>query len=173
MASFMIGELAAATGAKVNTIRFYEDIGLMPRPARTRSGRRIYGERDLERLRFIRRARKLGFQTAEIRSLLALSDAPGTNCAEITAIAVRHLEDLNDKLSQLLLLRDELDRIAGLCGGGTVSECGIIRSLNATGSSGRLIPTRGQRVLTKRDFLHPTVARPAALSSCSRGRLNL
>lgn len=132
MASFMIGELAAATGTKVNTIRFYEDIGLMPRPARTRSGRRIYGEGGLERLRFIRRARGLGFQTAEIRSLLALSDAPGTNCAEATAIAVRHLEDLNDKLAQLLVLRDELDRMAGLCSGGTVSECGIIRSLNAT-----------------------------------------
>ena len=126
----MIGDLASATGTKVNTIRFYEEIGLMRLPARTQSGRRTYGYADLERLRFIRHARRLGFETAEIRSLLALSDEPGRECGEVTEIAVRHLADVDDKIARLRLLRDELDRMARLCAGGTVSECRIMESLS-------------------------------------------
>src|SRR3990167_9000522 len=108
----MIGDLAAATGTKVNTIRLYEEIGLMRRAARTQSGRRTYGADDLERLRFIRHARKLGFETAEIRSLLALSDDPETQCEEVTHIALRHLTDVNQKITRLTFLRDELEQIA-------------------------------------------------------------
>ena len=132
----MIGDLAAATGTKVNTIRFYEEIGLMRRAARTQSGRRTYGHADLERLGFIRHARKLGFETDEIRSLLALSDEPGRECAEVTAIAVRHLDEVNEKISRLMLLRDELDRMVRLCAGGTVSGCRILESLNAPVETG-------------------------------------
>lgn len=127
----MIGNLASATGTKVNTIRFYEDIGLMRRPARTPSGRRTYDYADLERLRFIRHARRLGFETGEIRSLLALSDEPGRECAEVTKIAVRHLADVDDKIARLMLLRDELGRMARLCAGGTVAECRIMETLSA------------------------------------------
>ena len=127
----MIGEMASATGTKVNTIRFYEEIGLMRRAARTESGRRTYGLRDLERLRFIRHARKLGFETVEIRSLLALGEDPERQCGEVTEIALRHLADVNDRISRLALLRDELARIAHLCAGGTVSECRIMETLSA------------------------------------------
>lgn len=127
----MIGDLAAATGTKVNTIRFYVEIGLMRRAARTQSGRRTYGADDLERLRFIRHARKLGFETAEIRSLLALGDDPATRCDEVTQIALRHLTDVNEKIARLALLRDELEQIARSCAGGTVSECRIMESLSA------------------------------------------
>lgn len=127
----MIGDLAAATGTKVNTIRFYEEIGLMRRAARTQSGRRTYGAGDLERLRFIRHARKLGFETQEIRSLLALSDDPERPCDEVTQIAVRHLDDVNEKIARLALLRDELEQIARSCAGGSVSECRIMDSLGA------------------------------------------
>ena len=126
----MIGDLASATGTKVNTIRFYEGIGLMRPAARTESGRRTYNPEDLERLRFIRHARKLGFETQEIRSLLALGDQPEGQCAEVTEIAVRHLEDVDAKISQLMLLRDELDRMARLCAGGTVSKCRIMEALS-------------------------------------------
>ena len=126
----MIGDLASATGTKVNTIRFYEEIGLMRRAARTQSGRRTYGPSDLERLHFIRHARRLGFETSEIRSLLELSDQPGRECAEVTEIALRHLADITEKISRLKLLRDELDRMARLCAGGTVSECRIMESLS-------------------------------------------
>lgn len=128
---FMIGDLAAATGTKVNTIRFYEEIGLMRRAARTQSGRRTYGAGDLERLRFIRHARKLGFETQEIRSLLALGDDPERPCDEVTQIAVRHLDDVNEKIARLALLRDELEQIARSCAGGAVSECRIMDSLGA------------------------------------------
>ena len=130
----MIGDLGAATGTKVNTIRFYEDIGLMPRAARTESGRRTYGLRDLERLRFIRHARKLGFETGEIRSLLALSDDPDKQCGEVTEIALRHLTDVNERIASLLLLRDELGRMVRLCAGGTVSDCRIMETLSADSS---------------------------------------
>ena len=128
----MIGDLASATGTKVNTIRFYEEIGLMRPAARTQSGRRTYGPSDLKRLRFIRHARRLGFETGEIRSLLALSDEPDRECAEVTDIAVRHLAEVNDKISGLLRLRDELDRMARLCAGGTMSECRIMDALSGS-----------------------------------------
>ncbi len=127
----MIGDLAAATATKVNTIRFYEEIGLMRRAARTQSGRRTYGAGDLKRLRFIRHARKLGFETQEIRSLLALGDDPERPCDEVTQIAVRHLDDVNEKIARLALLRDELEQIARSCAGGLVSECRIMDSLGA------------------------------------------
>ena len=102
----------------------------MPRASRTESGRRTYGHADLERLRFIRHARRLGFETNEIRSLLALSDEPGRECAEVTEIAVRHLADIDDKIARLMLLRGELDRMARLCAGGTISACRIMESLS-------------------------------------------
>ena len=77
-----IGDLARQTGTKVNTIRFYEEIGLLPEALRTASGRRTYDTADLRRLAFIRHARQLGFSIPEIRSLLALSDQPDRDCAE-------------------------------------------------------------------------------------------
>ena len=126
----MIGDLASATGTKVNTIRFYEEIGLMRQAERTESGRRTYRQEDLHRLRFIRYARKLGFDTDEIRSLLVLSDQPDHPCGEVTKIAQRHLADVKEKISQLVLLRDELFRMAQLCAGGTVAECRIMESLS-------------------------------------------
>ncbi len=131
MAKMMIGDLAAATGTKVNTIRFYEEIGLMPAAVRTDSGRRTYAPSDLDRLRFIRHARELGFETQEIRSLLALGDQPERECGEVTDIAVRHLSVVNEKIARLTVLRDELDRVARSCAGGTVAECRILESLSS------------------------------------------
>lgn len=131
MAKMMIGDLASATGTKVNTIRFYEEIGLMLPAARTDSGRRTYAPSDLERLRFIRHARELGFETQEIRSLLALCDQPERECSEVTEIAVRHLSVVNEKISRLILLRDELDRTARLCAGGSIAECRILETLSS------------------------------------------
>ena len=126
----MIGDLASKTRTKVNTIRFYEEIGLMPRPARTTSGRRIYDSSGLRRLAFIRQARTLGFSTGEIRSLLTLSDRPGDDCAGITQIASRHLDHVNRKLEQLSSLRDELERVVRLCSGGETADCKILDSLS-------------------------------------------
>jgi DNA-binding transcriptional MerR regulator len=84
-----IGDLARQTGTKVNTIRFYEEIGLLPRAMRTASGRRTYCAADVRRLAFIRHGRGLGFSVEEVRSLLALADEPERDCAEAAAIARR------------------------------------------------------------------------------------
>src|SRR3546814_1928137 len=96
-----IGALASRTGTKVNTIRFYEDIGLLPPAARTASGRRSYGPEDVRRLAFIRSARGLGFSIDEIRSLKALAAGPEQDCAEVRALAARHLLDVDERLEQI------------------------------------------------------------------------
>ena len=124
-----IGHLATATGVKVNTIRFYEDTGVLPVPHRTASGRRTYGGDDLKRLRFVRRARELGFSLDEIRSLLDLAGDPEGNCAEVNEIASAHLETVETKIERLVLLRDELTRISALCAGGRVAACRVLEVL--------------------------------------------
>lgn len=126
-----IGGLAKRTGTKVNTIRFYEDIGLLPCAARTASGRRSYGDEDVGRLAFIRNARGLGFSIDEIRSLTALALGPGQDCAEIRALAARHLLDVDEKLERMARLRAELGRIVQLCDGGPVSDCRVIEAIAA------------------------------------------
>ena len=126
----MIGDLASATGTKVNTIRFYEDIGLMRPAARTPSGWRTYDDAAVSRLRFIRRARKLGFDTDEIRALLALSDEPNRQCEEVSALARAHKASIDAKIVQLEQFRDELDRVAQSCAGGTVADCRIMEALS-------------------------------------------
>lgn len=128
--SLMIGDLARRTGTKVNTIRFYEDLGLLPRPARTASGRRTYGADDLRRLSFIRHARALGFGTAVIRSLLDLVECPEQECSGASEIAKRHLADVEQRLKQLKALRTELRRMIAECGQGRrVADCFILEAL--------------------------------------------
>jgi len=125
-----IGELASATATKVTTIRFYEEIELLGRPARTASGRRTYGLPDVDRLNFIRNARRLGFSIDESRSLLALADQPERDCSEATDIASRHLADVEERLRQLGALRDELASMsaAGCCAK-TMAECRVIQAI--------------------------------------------
>ena len=124
--TYMIGDLGRRTGTKVNTIRFYESIGLMPPAERTESGRRVYREGDLQRLRFIRHGRSLGFATDEIRSLMRLSDEPSQDCAEAGDIAQRHLLDVKKRISRLEVLKAELEKVATSCLGGRASQCRVI-----------------------------------------------
>lgn len=124
-----IGELAKATGSNSETIRYYEKIGLLPRPDRTQSNYRDYGPRDAERLAFIRHARGLGFELADVRSLIDLAEQPDRDCGEADAIASRHLTAVNDKLERLARLRGELARMIEGCRGGRVSSCRIIETL--------------------------------------------
>lgn len=126
----MIGDLARKTGTKVNTIRFYEDVGLLPQPARTGSGRRTYGMEDVRRLSFVRHARALGFGTAVIRSLLALGSRPDQPCDEASEIARHHLDDVEQRIRQLKALKSELRRMLIECGnGGRVADCRILEAL--------------------------------------------
>ena len=126
----MIGELGRKTGTKLNTIRFYEEVGLLPKPARTASGRRIYGMADLQRLRFIRHARKLGFGTEMIRSLLDLTSHPEGGCGEARAIALRHLAEVETRIVSLNVLKAQLGQIVDGCTAARdVAESAILEAL--------------------------------------------
>lgn len=124
-----IGELSRATGTNIETIRYYERIGLLPAPHRTAANYRSYGEPHRARLTFVRHSRDLGFTIEEIRSLLDLSDDPARECREADRIASRHLEQVKDKITQLTRLRDELTRIVGRCRGGVAADCRVIEAL--------------------------------------------
>ena len=121
-----IGDLARRTGVKVPTIRYYEQIGLLPSPSRTEGGQRRYGEDELKRLRFIRHARDLAFDVEDIRQLLALSETPQRSCHEADSIAIRHLGAITERIRQLEALRDELARMVDECGHGRICECRIV-----------------------------------------------
>lgn len=96
-----IGTLAKRTGTKVQTIRYYEQIGVMPEPGRTGGGQRRYGDAELDRLSFIRHARQLGFSLDDIRELLDLSDNPSRPCDEADAIARRQLRQVEQRVARL------------------------------------------------------------------------
>ncbi|EKF74785.1 MerR family transcriptional regulator [Alcanivorax hongdengensis A-11-3] len=125
-----IGELAQTTGCKVETIRYYEKIGLMPEPERTGGNQRRYAPRHRERLHFIRHSRDLGFSIEAIRELLALSDQQQRDCAAVDALARRHREAVQARIESLLTLREELDRMIEGCAGGDVAHCRIIEVLS-------------------------------------------
>ncbi len=124
-----IGELAKVTGTKAETIRYYEKIGLLRAPGRTGGNYRDYSAEDQERLAFIRHARGLGFEIANIRSLLELAEQPGKDCGEADLIASGHLAVVERKIMQLEQLRAELGRMVSLCRGGQAADCRIIGSL--------------------------------------------
>ena len=125
-----VGQLARRTGTSAETIRYYERIGLMPQPDRTESNYRDYSVEDLQRLSFIRHARGLGFDLADIRSLIDLAEHPERDCGEVDAIASRHLEAIESKIAQLQRLRGELGRMILQCRGGSVSGCRILKVLS-------------------------------------------
>jgi DNA-binding transcriptional MerR regulator len=125
-----IGDLARATGTKVETIRYYERIGLLAAPERTRGNYRSYGPVHLNRLSFIRRARDLGFPLAQVKSLLGLADQPDRSCEAVDAIARAHLIEVKRKIADLVALRRELGSIISQCGHGTIAQCRIIEALS-------------------------------------------
>lgn len=125
-----IGDLARATGVKVETIRYYEKIGLLAAPGRTAGNYRAYSGEHLNRLRFIRRSRDLGFSLDQIRDLLALADQRDQPCDSVDAIAIAHLAEVDRKISDLRALRRELDSLLKQCRCGTVAECKIIEALS-------------------------------------------
>jgi DNA-binding transcriptional MerR regulator len=124
-----IGELSRRTGVKVPTIRYYESIALMPAPLRSEGQQRRYGESEVSRLTFIRHARELGFEIDAIRELLAMSAQPEQSCAEADSIARRHLSEVDRRISQLVSLRAELQRMVDACSHGRVGDCRVIETL--------------------------------------------
>ena len=124
-----IGELAVATATKVETIRYYERIGLLPEPARTEGNYRSYGEGHRTRLAFVRHSHELGFSIKDVRSLLNLADHPERECSQADHIATRHLEQVDKKIARLVALRAELSRIIGRCEGELAANCRVIEAL--------------------------------------------
>ena len=126
---FSIGEVARASGVKVPTVRFYEEIGLLPAPPRTEGGRRSYGATDMRRLAFIRHARELGFEIEAIRMLLQLQDQPEQSCAAADAIARDRLIEVERRIASLNALKAELERMVEGCSHGHVAACRVIEIL--------------------------------------------
>ena len=123
------GELARRSGCNPETIRYYETTGLLPEPARTEAGHRLYSEADQSRLRFILRSRELDFTLAAIRGLLSLVDDGDYSCAEIHALTANHLKSVSRKISDLRTLERTLKRISSECAKGNEPDCPIIDAL--------------------------------------------
>lgn len=124
-----IGKLAKATGTKPETIRWYEKVGLIARPARTEGNYRTYASDDLTRLSFIRRARGLGFSLDQVRALLDIAAQHGRDCGTVDVIATEHLAEVDRKLAELTALRRELARVISTCEGGKIADCRILEAL--------------------------------------------
>lgn len=126
-----IGELAKQTGVKVVTIRYYEQTEVLSAPARTEGNYRTYSQEHVDRLRFIRRCRDLGFSIEQIRDLLRLSSENTDSCSDVCRLAERHLATVEEKLADLQRLASELRRISSSCNGRSpMAECRIIGALS-------------------------------------------
>ncbi|THD77131.1 MAG: MerR family transcriptional regulator [Phenylobacterium sp.] len=124
-----IGELAAASGVNLETVRYYERIGLMPAPARTEGGHRAYEPEHRARLEFIRRGRELGFPIDDIRALLDLSQSRAQPCEAVRAIAADHLATVQAKIADLTRLEAILAETVSQCGGSADPSCPVLEML--------------------------------------------
>jgi DNA-binding transcriptional MerR regulator len=131
--SITIGRIAEAAGCKVQTVRYYEQVGLLPRPERSGGNQRVYGQTDIDRLTFIRHARALGFPIEAIRDLLSLSDRPDQPCEAADAIARAQLIQVERRIEHLNALKLELQRMIAQCSGGRISDCRVIEVLGDHG----------------------------------------
>jgi len=125
-----IGKIAELIGVKVSTIRFYEQIGLLPPPVRTCGGQRRYTSGAVARLTFIRHARDLGFDVDEVRELLKLADNPDSSCGSVDAIARHQVERIDIKMKRLRAMRRELVAIIDSCRGPRIRDCRILEALS-------------------------------------------
>jgi MerR family transcriptional regulator, mercuric resistance operon regulatory protein len=123
------GELAARADCNIETIRYYEQVGLLPPPPRSQGGHRLYGNDLVKRLTFVRRSRDLGFTIEEIRGLLCLVDGRKYTCAEVEELATRHVGEIQRRIADLKKLKSVLETMASRCSKGKVPECPIIDAL--------------------------------------------
>ena len=129
-APIAIGGLSKRTGTNIETIRYYERVGLLPTPARSPGGYRLYGSGHLKRLSFIRRARALGFSIDDVRALLALADHRRRPCAEARDLAAAHLEDVRAKIASLKEMERVLRETVRRCASGKSLHCPLIEALD-------------------------------------------
>ena len=124
-----IGETARRSGCKIETVRYYERIGIVPRPPRSEGGHRLYDEETVRRLGFILRARELGFAIGDIRALLGLVDRRAANCREVKRIAERQRDAVRSRVADLRRLERDLEGMTSLCSGRKIPDCPVIDSL--------------------------------------------
>ncbi len=134
MTGISTSELAKQGGINLESIRFYEKQGLLPKPPRTASGYRVFSADSVRRVRFIKRAQELGFSLREIKELLALRLDPDTRCVDVRQRAEEKLGDIEQKIRDLQRMKKTLTRLAAACPGrGASSECPILESLDSQG----------------------------------------
>ncbi|MEO1017736.1 MAG: helix-turn-helix domain-containing protein [Pseudomonadota bacterium] len=126
---YPIGEMSRLTGVNIETIRYYERIGIMPEPDRSPGGNRQYDNEHLKRLFFIKRSRELGFSIEEIRALLAMVDSREYSCADVNQMTVAHLSEVQSKIADLKKLESALEQMAAECSRGDIPECPIVETL--------------------------------------------
>jgi MerR family gold-responsive transcriptional activator of gol and ges genes len=136
---FNIGQASERAGVSAKMIRYYEEIGLLPEVARTESGYRVYGENDIHTLRFIRRARDLGFSIEEIGDLLALWKDRSRRSGDVKRLVSKHIADLRTRIAELSAMADTLQHLADCCAGNHRPECPILEDLETPGTGGHRI----------------------------------
>jgi MerR family mercuric resistance operon transcriptional regulator len=134
MAGLSIGELARRTGVHIETIRYFEKVGMLDVPDRTGGGHRVYAGRHVRALSFIERARELGFRPKEVRTMLELGGPGGACCDEVQEIAIHHLEQVRGKIADLVRLERLLASTVERCSGGHVPDCPVIDMLESPAS---------------------------------------
>ena len=128
-----IGEAAKASGVSAKMIRYYEEIGLVPPALRAASGYRVYSDKDVHRLNFVRRARDLGFSVKEIGDLLSLWSDRSRHSADVKRIASEHIADLRQKIDELRRMSDTLQTLVDCCAGDDRPDCPILAELEQGG----------------------------------------
>ena len=126
----LIGQLADRSGVNLETIRYYERMGLLPPPPRSASGYREYRPNDLQRLVFLRRSRQLGFSLREVQELLNLAGQPDRVCKDVTRLAAAHVASVKAKIAELRRLQRALEKLVCACPGkARIADCGILEAL--------------------------------------------
>ncbi|GLI95095.1 MerR family transcriptional regulator [Methylocystis echinoides] len=124
-----IGELSKQSGVNIETIRYYEKIGVMPAPGRSANGYRVYGAEHLRRLSFVRRSRQLGFSLDEIRGLLRLVDDDAYTCPQVRELTLHHVVEIRRKITDLKRLKRVMEDMAAQCSGRRAPDCAIVDAL--------------------------------------------
>lgn len=134
LSGLTIGNVASQCGVKLETVRYYERQGLLPKPPRTPSGYRVFPNDSVLRIRFIKHAQSLGFTLKEIRELLALRIEPATSCSEVRQHAEAKIRDIEQRMASLARMRETLKRLAAQCGHDhAATDCPILEALAGNG----------------------------------------